>query len=317
MNAKLTISAVMPVYNGEEFVAESIRSVLEQTRRPDEFIVVDDGSTDATPDILHEFGDEIRVVRQVNQGVWGAMNACFREARCDYVAKCDGDDLWAPEKLARQGVVVEVDPKIDVTFAEARVFGNYDGRWGMPKGDDAAGVIGRGRLGETMFADNPICPSTTLVRRGLFHQVGGFRDTRCEDYDFWTRALEVGARFHYDPATMVHYRRHDSNVSSNMLAVHESNLMVRLCNRHLVSPRQARKLIAANLFSVGRDLSEIDCNEDARRFYRDSLKERATARAAAWVALSTAPRVLRRPLAGGAVAVKRTLTGTRLRTQGS
>lgn len=316
MNARLTISAVMPVYNGEEFVAESIRSVLSQTRPPDEFIVVDDGSTDGTADVLAEFGDEIRVVRQANQGVWGAMNTCFREARCDYVAKCDGDDLWAPEKLARQALAVEADPEIDVTFAEARVFGKYEGRWGMPEGEEAAGVIGRRRLGEIIFADNPICPSTTFVRRRLFHQVGGFRDTRCEDYDFWTRALELGACFHYDPATLVHYRRHDSNVTTNMLAVHESNLMVRMRNRHLVSPRQARKRIAADLFSVGRDLSQIERNEDARRFYRDSLKEHATAKAAAWVALSAAPPVLRRPLAGGAVAVKRTLTGTRLRTQG-
>jgi hypothetical protein len=212
-------------------------------------------------------------------------------------------------------VAIEVDPKIDVSFAAARVFGNRDGRWGMPL-DHGHGTIQRRLFGEIIFTENPVCPSTTFVRRGLFHQVGGFRDTRCEDYDFWTRALGRGARFHYDPTTLVHYRRHDSNVSSNMLAVHESNLMVRSRNRHLVTPRLARKLIAADLFSIGRDLSEIDRNEDARRFYRDSLKEHATAKAAAWVALSAAPPALRRPLAGGAVAVKRTLTGTRLRTQG-
>jgi len=315
MNTKLTISAVMPVYNGEAFVAESIRSVLEQTRPPDEFIVVDDGSTDSTPDILSEFGDEIRVVRQANQGVWGAMNTCFREARCDYVAKCDGDDLWVPEKLARQAVVIEVDPKIDVSFATARVFGNRHGCWGMPLDHSGHGTIQRRLFGEIIFTENPVCPSTTLVRRGLFHQVGGFRDTRCEDYDFWTRALELGARFHYDPSTLVHYRRHDSNVSSNLLAVHESNLMVRRRNRHLVAPRLARRLIAADLFSIGRDLSQIDCNEDARSFYRDSLKERFTAKAAAWLAISAAPGVMRRPLAGGAVAVKRSVTGTRLRAE--
>ena len=77
-----------------------------------------------------------------------------------------------------------------------------------------------------------------------------------------------------------------------------------------------RKLIAADLFSVGRDLSEIDCNEDARRFYRDSLRERVTPKAAAWLAISAAPAAVRRPLAGGAVAVKRSLTGTHLRPDG-
>jgi glycosyltransferase involved in cell wall biosynthesis len=317
MKGRLTISAVMPVYNTEEFVAESIRLVLAQTRPPDEVVVVDDGSTDGTADVLAEFGDEIRVVRQVNQGVWGAMNTCFREARCDYVAKCDADDLWAPGKLARQAAAVEADPKIDVSFAEAGVFGNYEGRWGMPPGDAAAGPVDGNRLGEVMFVDNPICPSTTFVRRRLFHEVGGFRDTRCEDYDFWMRALQLDAKFHYDPATLVQYRRHDSNVTSNKLAVHESNLMVRRHNRHLVAPPLARRLIAADLFSVGRDLSQIDCNEDARRFYRDSVKERFTPKAAAWLALSAAPAKVRRPVAGGAVAFKRSLTGTRLRPDGS
>jgi glycosyltransferase involved in cell wall biosynthesis len=317
MTAKLSISAVMPVYNTEEFVAESIRTVLAQTRPPDELVVVDDGSTDGTPDVLAEFGKEIRVVRQANQGVWGAMNTCFREARCDYVAKCDADDLWEPGKLAAQEAVVEADPMVDVTFGEARVFGNYEGRWGMPVDGTPAGPVERRRLGAVMFVDNPICPSTTFVRRALFDRVGGFRDTRCEDYDFWMRALDLGARFHYDPATLVHYRRHDSNVSSNKLAVHESNLMVRRRNSHLVAPRLARKLIAADLFSVGRDLSEVDCNEEARQFYRDSLKQRFTPKAAAWLAICAAPAVVRRPVADRLVAVKRSLSQSRLSPDGS
>jgi len=316
MTAKLTISAVMPVYNTEEFVAESLHTVLSQTRPPDEVVVVDDGSTDGTPDVLAEFGSEIRVVRQANQGVWGAMNTCFREARCDYVAKCDADDLWEPGKLAAQVAAVEDDPALDVAFGEARVFGNYEGRWGMPPDGRAAGPLEGSHLGRVMFLDNPICPSTTFVRRALFERVGGFRDTRCEDYDFWTRALALGARFHYDPATVVHYRRHDSNVSSNKLAVHESNLMVRRRNRHLVAPRLARKLIAADLFSVGRDLSDADRDEEARRFYRDSLRERLTPKAAAWLAICATPAAVRRPLADRAVAVKRSLAGSSLRPEG-
>jgi glycosyltransferase involved in cell wall biosynthesis len=244
------------------------------------------------------------------------MNTCFREARCDYVAKCDADDLWEPGKLAAQAAVVEVDAAVDVTFGEARVFGNYEGRWGMPLDGAPSGPLESGHLGEVMFVDNPICPSTTFVRRELFNRVGGFYDTRCEDYDFWMRALDLGARFHYDPATLVHYRRHDSNVTSNKLAVHESNLMVRRRNRHLVAPRLARKLIAADLFSVGRDLSDADRNQEARKFYRDSLKERLTPKAAAWLALCAAPGAVRRPLADRAVALKRSLAGSSLRPEG-
>jgi glycosyltransferase involved in cell wall biosynthesis len=317
MTGKLTISAVMPVYNGEEFVAESIRTVLSQTRPPDEVVVVDDGSTDGTPDVLAEFGDEIRVVRQPNQGVWGAMNTCFREARFDHVAKCDGDDLWEPGKLALQAAIVENDPLVDVTFGEARVFGNYEGRWGMPLDGGSAGTLERDRLGEVMFVGNPICPSTTFVRRELFHRVGGFRDTRCEDYDFWMRALDLGARFAYEPATLVHYRRHESNVSSNLLAVHRSNLMVRRANRHLVAPRLARRLIAQDLFSVGRDLCEGERTAEARTCFGESLRERFTPKAATWLALCAAPESVRRPLADRLVAAKRSLFPSRLSPDGS
>jgi glycosyltransferase involved in cell wall biosynthesis len=312
MTAKLTISAVMPVYNGEDFVAEALNTILTQTRAPDEVVVVDDGSTDGTPDVLAGFGKEIRVVRQPNQGVWGAMNTCFHEARCEFVAKCDGDDLWAPGKLATQAAGAGAAPEVDVFFAEADVFGSYDGRWGMPAESAVDGPLEGVRFGEVLFRGNPICPSTTFVRRELFHRVGGFRDTRCEDYDFWMRALGLGARFAYQQATLVHYRRHDSNVSSNLLAVHESNLMVRRENRHLVTQRLARKLIAQDLFSVGRDLCQADRAAEARPRFADSVRERPTFKAATWLALCAAPQSVSGPLADRLVAVKRSLSPTGL-----
>jgi glycosyltransferase involved in cell wall biosynthesis len=317
MTAKLTISAVMPVYNGEDFVAEALNTILSQTRAPDEVIVVDDGSTDGTPDVLAGFGKAIRVVRQPNQGVWGAMNTCFREARCDFVAKCDGDDLWAPAKLATQAAGAAADPEVDVFFAPAEVFGNYDGRWGMPAASAASGPLEAAGFGEVLFASNPICPSTTFVRRELFHRVGGFRDTRCEDYDFWMRALGLGGRFAYQQATLVHYRRHDSNVSSNLLTVHESNLMVRRENRHLVAPRLARQLIAQDFFSVGRDLCQANRAAEARSSFADSLRERPTPKAAAWLGLCAAPDSVGGPLADRLVAVKRSLFPTGLGADGS
>jgi glycosyltransferase involved in cell wall biosynthesis len=313
MSKPISISAVMPVYNGEHFVAESLNTVLAQTRPPDEVVVVDDGSTDGTPEVLADFGKEIRVVRQPNQGVWGAMNTCFREARFDYVAKCDGDDLWAPGKLARQEATAVAHPEVDVAFAEAEVFGNYDGRWGMPDGGASSGPLDEASFGAVMFAGNPICPSTTFVRRGLFHRVGGFRDTRCEDYDFWMRALHLGGRFAYDSSTLVHYRRHDSNVSSNRLDVHKSNLNVRRANRHLVERALARRLIAQDLFSVGRDLYDAGRGGEARPWFRESMQEHFTPKAAAWIALCATPAAVRRPLADGLVAAKRSLPPSPLR----
>ena len=305
--SSLTISAVMPAYNAEEYIGEALTAMLSQSRPPDEVIVVDDGSTDGTPDILTGFRSDVRVVRQANQGVAGAMNRCFAEARFAYVAKCDADDVWTPTKLERQAESTRQHPEIDVSFGEARVFGKYAGRWGMGPEHSRAGVVGPQLLGRTLFAGNPICPSSTFVRRSLFERLGPFRETRCEDYDFWMRALRDDAIFHYDPTTFVNYRRHDSNVSSNKLAVHESDLLVRRANTYLVSRRFARRVLAEDLFKVGRDLSDRERADEARAFFHESLRQRPTAKGLAWALIVSVPAGLRRPLADSLVSIKRTL----------
>jgi GT2 family glycosyltransferase len=96
------VSVVIPVHNGERFVAASIRSALAQTRQVLECIVIDDGSTDGTIDVLRTFGRDITVVRQPPAGVAAARNAGMRVARGDHIAFLDADDVWLPHKVERQ-----------------------------------------------------------------------------------------------------------------------------------------------------------------------------------------------------------------------
>jgi glycosyltransferase involved in cell wall biosynthesis len=96
------VSVVVPVHNGERFIAESVRSVLRQTRPVFECVVVDDGSTDGTADVLRGFDGAVRVIRQARAGVGAARNAGMRAASGDHFAFLDADDVWMPRKVERQ-----------------------------------------------------------------------------------------------------------------------------------------------------------------------------------------------------------------------
>jgi glycosyltransferase involved in cell wall biosynthesis len=305
-----TISAVVPVYNTEKYIGQALTAILSQTLPPDEVIVVDDGSTDGTQDVLARFRGDIRVVKQANQGVAGAMTRCFEESRCAYVAKCDADDIWERDKLERQAEALRTHPEIDVAFCCALIFGKIAGQWAMRTGEDpSVGIMDRTRFGRTLFRSNPICPSTTVVRRALFQRVGPFRDTRCEDYDYWMRALSAGAVFYYDPTVGVHYRRHDNNVSSDLLELHRSNFLVRSLNADIVSSRAfARKVLALGLFHIARDLSDLNRPREARAAFVDAFRLRPTVRALAWMLVLSAPDPYRRTLGDGLVSAKRTLS---------
>jgi glycosyltransferase involved in cell wall biosynthesis len=96
------VSCIIPVYNGERFLAEAVESILAQTYQNLEIIIVDDGSTDGTASVAASFGDRVRYVRQKNSGPAAARNRGLQEARGEFIGFLDADDLWAENKLQRQ-----------------------------------------------------------------------------------------------------------------------------------------------------------------------------------------------------------------------
>ena len=97
----IRISAVIPAYNCEKYIGRAIQSVLSQTRPVDEIIVVDDGSTDTTAEIVRSFGDKVKLIQQENAGECAARNTGIKAASCQWVAFLDADDEWLPEKIER------------------------------------------------------------------------------------------------------------------------------------------------------------------------------------------------------------------------
>ena len=311
-----TISVVVTVYNAERYIGESLTAILSQTHPPDEVIVVDDGSTDDTPAELAKFNKDIRVIVQTNQGHAPALNHGFKAAHGDYIAKCDADDIWTPNKLQRQTDALTTHPQTDIAFSAIWVFGELEEPRGMQTADDpSVGILDPRSLARTLYRANVICPSSTLIRRRLFEQLGPFAEhLPAEDYDYWLRALTAGAVFHYDPATLVRYRRHARQITSDVLGMRRAMHEVQLAHAELLEDeRFVRAVHADTLFRIGRLLVEEDRPREARRAFVGSLKysrgraPSADARAAIWVAILGLPAGTREWLGRISVGISRAI----------
>jgi glycosyltransferase involved in cell wall biosynthesis len=214
MTSKPTLSAVIPVYNGEEYLAEAISSTLNQTRPPIECLVVDDGSTDATADVIRRFGGDVRHVRQDQSGVSSARNRGAELAHGDFVAFLDHDDAWLPTKLERQ---VEVLSPARATLALCAV--SVVDRSGNVLHTKHLGAREDLVTGMLMFdgTETVSCSSTGLVRREEFLAMGGFDHnlSMSADWDLLLRALLEGGVAYVDEP-LVRYRVHATNMSRDI-----------------------------------------------------------------------------------------------------
>ena len=178
------VSIVTATYNYGRYLAETIESVLAQTFPHWEMIVVDDGSTDETPQVIERYQTDSRIRYHVGQrqGPAGARHTGVRLAQSPIVAFLDADDLWAPTKLERQLPLFD-NPDVGVVYSRRLLMG--------PAGEPLAmrqPQLYRGEVLEHLFADNFICFSTVLARRALIESVGGFGDVPLAvDYDLLLR----------------------------------------------------------------------------------------------------------------------------------
>lgn len=180
------VSAVIPAYNCERFIAETIRSVLGQTYRDVECIVVDDGSTDGTARVVEAFGDRVRLVRQANAGPSRARNTGVAAARGEYVAFLDSDDAWLPEKLERQVPLLQSRPELGLVYT-----GIYFADETLTPTSVMLPPDGRRALRNTLLLELPVIPlsMTGVMPTRAFHEVGGFDEqlSNASDWDFTCR----------------------------------------------------------------------------------------------------------------------------------
>jgi len=183
-NTTPVISVIIPVFNREAFIKKAVESVLDQDYGPIECIVVDDGSTDGTPQILAGFGDGIRVIQQENSGVSAARNTGIRAASGELIAFLDSDDYWLSGKVGAQAAFFKAHPK--ALLCQTNEIWVRNGRRVNP------GKRHEKLSGQIFVPSLELClisPSAVMMRRKLFDKIGFFDETllACEDYDLWLR----------------------------------------------------------------------------------------------------------------------------------
>src|SRR6266852_6361254 len=173
------VSVIIPAYNAERFIDETLESVFKQTHDHLELILVDDGSTDGTGAQVRAYGDRVRFIRQVNAGAGAARNRGLEVATGDYIAFLDADDLWRPEKLEVQLEIAARNPESGliacdgVRFAEGNIVaGRLLSRWVLAQlASSATGEI-TGRVYREALRSNPIAsPSQMLVPRPIATEI--------------------------------------------------------------------------------------------------------------------------------------------------
>jgi glycosyltransferase involved in cell wall biosynthesis len=213
------VSVLMPVYNGEAFLAEAIDSVLAQRYRSFELVLVDDGSTDASAAIAQGYaaraGDRVRVVQQANQGLPAARNAAMRAARGEYFALLDADDAWLPEHLQHAMDAFDADPDLGLVHSNIRRIDAQGRQLDVP-----CRLWHRDLDPYTEIAlrhEHVACP-TAVFPRAAIEAVGGFdlqfTGLGCEDRDLWLRIAER-FRVRYLDAVTACYRVHRDGMSRN------------------------------------------------------------------------------------------------------
>ena len=215
-NRKPHVSVIIPAYNQAKYLGEAIQSVLSQTYLDYEIIVVDDGSTDNTPLVASQFGNNIRYIRQNNEGLGGARNTGIRNANGVYIALLDSDDLWLPDFLESMMQLAAQNDNASVLYCNIRYIDSEG--YELPQVVEGK-LVADDLMYETLVEANFIIPSSVVMLRSVVIAAGLFDQYTpaihgCEDWDLW---LRLATTCHFAGTKKVHvkYRLHGSSLSAD------------------------------------------------------------------------------------------------------
>ncbi|MDF1643115.1 MAG: glycosyltransferase family A protein [Pseudomonadales bacterium] len=241
-------SVAIPAYNCAPYLEETLRSILDQELPPDEIIIVDDGSTDTTPDVIAKFGEKVKSTRIANSGPGAARKYAIDQCKNSWIALCDSDDIWCKNHLANKHRAIELFPETNIVCSNFVSFGPT-----AVSGQTRLGVAPEGWLERytgvqrekfrllhepygAMLDFNSMYLSGLAISSELYQLAGGinlaYRDWQAEDSEFTRRMVaQESARLVMDTDITWHYRRHANNFS----AKHWKNLYAkaRIIQEHI------------------------------------------------------------------------------------
>ena len=212
MTHRPRVSVLMSVHNGARYLRQAVDSILAQSFRDFEFVIVDDGSDDETGDILSSYGDErIRVIRLSRVGLPAALNAGLRACRGDLIARMDSDDIARHDRLEVEVARMSADPALDIVCSDAVIIDAEGAETGRQTLRDADNRLIRDGLTYRKVV-KPIINPTTMIRRRVFESLGGYREYVSEDADLWLRALDTFS-FGRINETLLYYRVNPNGIT--------------------------------------------------------------------------------------------------------
>ncbi len=239
------ISIVMPVWNGEAFLAEAVESILGQTCGDFELLAIDDGSTDGTLDLLASCRDaRLKVHRLPHGGIVHALNFGVSQARADWIARQDADDISLPSRLEAQWQALSRHPGAVLSHTAVEIIGENSAAIRRPHFPKT-----RGFMALKLCCQCPIIHSSVIFSKKAFAAVGGYRaeERHAEDFALWGRLLECGP-FVGLPQKLLQYRVHSASVSMQNLETQVSltrKIAIDHCKRFMaLSDEEARRAYA-------------------------------------------------------------------------
>jgi len=210
LNYNPLISVIMPAYNSEKFIHEAISSIINQTFRDFEFIIINDGSNDKTLEIIKSFDDpRIVLINNIeNKGIVYSLNYAISLSKGKLLARMDSDDISLNKRLEIQAEVLLNDDELVLCSGNYSVF--YNGKIieniKLPEKHN--------EISDRMVFENQICHPLVMFKKDSFILSGGYVDSdiNCEDYGLWLRMIK-GGKFYNSPTVLLYYRIHSNNVS--------------------------------------------------------------------------------------------------------
>ncbi len=276
------VSVIIPVYNAGKTIREALDSVLAQTYRDFELIIVNDGSTDDSDAVIHRYitdgrGD-ITCVAQKNKGAAAARNAGIRIARGELIAFLDADDLWDTDKLKTAVDALEARPEAMMVFSDMRH--SVDGKMIHASYLHERGYrhVSSGQVYDNLLKENFIFTPTVVMRKSVFATIGYFDESLkiAEDYDLWLRVARDHEVLFVD-RPLVTRRRLGANITENreVYALSAIRLKEKLLNIHRDEPQRLR-LIAHRLtrdqYNLGYILFNAAKGQEARQMFFKTVR---------------------------------------------